>query len=284
MKNHFSILPYFLLLLLLPATAMGQSGTTIDARSYGYSFKGPAGWIHQDLQNGSHFFGSNTIAGLVAVYPHAYDSKEEAKAYAQANGIEEDGMMLLPMGQIENYSTNGIIGIFTGRAQGSAINAAMISLFSPHGGGVSVLVITSPEKFDDTYPALAMSVANSVSLVRPVESQLAQQWRQGLSNKKLTYYNTTSNSTEKKTLVLYENGWFIYGDQSSYSSRDYGSDFSSASQGEDGGKWKILGDGQAILLQLTYNDGSIGQHSLRMKEGTATQVLLDGKRYFTEDL
>lgn len=284
MKNYFSILPYFLLLLLLPAAAMSQSGPTIDAKSYGYSFKGPAGWIHQDLQNGSHFFGSNTIAGLVAVYPHAYDSKEEVKAYVQANGIEEEGMLLTPVGQIENFSTNGLIGTFTGWAEGGAIKAAMVSLFSPHGGGVSIIVLTSPEKFDASYLALAKSVAKSVSLVRPVESQLAQQWRQGLSNKKLTYYNTTSNSTEKRTLILYENGRFVYGDQSSYSSSDYSSDFSSASQGEDGGQWKILGDGQAVQLQITYNDGSISQYSLQMKEGTASQVLIDGSRYFVEDL
>ncbi|SER09794.1 hypothetical protein [Neolewinella agarilytica] len=284
MKTYFSLLSYLLLLLLLPATAMSQSSTTIDAKSYGYSFKSPAGWIHQDLQNGSHFFGSNTIPGLIAVYPHAYDNREEVRAYAQANGMEEDGMLLAPVGQIENFSTNGISGIFTGWAEGSPIKAAMISLFSPHGGGVSIIVMTSPDKFDASYPALAKSVANSVMLVRPVESQLAQQWRQGLSNKKLTYFNTTSNSTEKRTLMLYENGRFVYGDQSSYSSSDYGSDFSSASQSDDAGQWKILGDGQAIQLQLTYNDGSISQHSLQMKEGTATQILLDGRRYFTEDL
>ena len=280
MKTFFSLL----LLLLLPAAVMSQSSTTIDAKSYGYSFKSPAGWIHQDLQNGSHFFGSNTVAGFVLVFPHTYEDKEAVRSYTQMNGIEEDGMVLAPSGQIENFSTNGLIGTFTGWAQGSAIKAMVITLFSPHGGGVSIMTMTSPDKFDASYPALAKSVANSVTLVRPVESPLAQQWRQGLSNKKLTYLNTTSNSTEKKILILYENGRFVYGDQSSYSSSDYGSDFSSASQGDDAGQWKILGDGQAIQLQLTYNDGSISQHSLQMKEGTATQILLDGRRYFTEDL
>jgi len=263
---------------------ISQSMTTIDTKSYGYSFKSPDGWIHQDVQNGSHLFGSNTLPGLIAVYPHAHDSKEAIRAYTQANGIEEEGMLLFPEGSIDNFSTNGIIGTFTGWAEGSAIKAAMISLFSPHGGGVSIMVITSPDKFDDSYLVLARSIANSVSLYLPIESDPAKAWRTGLSNKKLTYLNTTSNMTEKTTLLLYENGRFIYGDQSSYSSRDYTSDFYTASQSEDGGKWKILGDGQAIQLQLTYNDGSISQYTLSTKEGTATQILLDGKRYFTESL
>ncbi|MFK8161647.1 MAG: hypothetical protein AB8H12_04210 [Lewinella sp.] len=283
MKDYFFVLPY-LLLMLLPATLVSQSGATIDAKSYGYSFTVPDGWIHQDLQNGSHLFGSNTTAGLILVYPHAYDNKEEVKAYVQANGIEEDDMLLTPLGRIDDFSTNGIVGTFSGWAEGSAIKAAMISLFSPHGGGVSIAAITSPEMFNDSYLVLAKSVANSVSLYRPVESQLAKEWRKGLSNKKLTYFNTTSDMTEKRILLLYENGWFIYGDESSYSSSDYASDFSSASNSENGGQWKILGDDQAVQLQLTFNDGSISQHSLRMKEGTATQVLIDGARYFTEDL
>jgi len=284
MKYHFSVLPFLLLVLLLPATVLSQSSATIDSKAYGYSFKSPDGWVHQDAQNGSHLFGSNTIPGLIAVFPHAYDNKDEVKAYAQANGIQEDGMSLTPLGKIDYFSSNGIIGTFTGRADGSAVKVAVISLFAPHGGGVSVFAATSPEEFNDSYVVLAKSIANSIKLYRPVESKLVKEWRTGLSNKKLTYYNTTSNMAEKSTLLLYENGWFIYGDESSYSSTDYASTFSSASTSDDGGKWVILGDDHEVQLQLTFNDGSTYLYSLRLKEGSATQVMIDGRRYFTEDL
>lgn len=284
MKNYFSFFPFLILLVLLPAAVLSQSSAKIDSKAYGYSFKAPDGWIHQDAKNGSHLFGSNTIPGLIAVFSHTYDNKEEVKAYAQANGIQEDGMSLTPLGQIDYFSTNGIIGTFTGWADGSAVKVAVISLFAPHGGGVSIFAATSPEEFNDSYVILVKSIAKSAELYRPVESNLVREWRNGLSNKKLTYYNTTSSMAEKSTLLLYENEWFIYGDESSYSSTDYSSTFSSASTSKDGGKWKILGDDHEVQLQLTFNDGSTYLYSLELKEGSATQVLINGDRYFTEDL
>ncbi|MEL7159635.1 MAG: hypothetical protein AAFN92_02665 [Bacteroidota bacterium] len=277
--------PYLLaLLLLLPLVGSSQSETRIQSGAYGYSFAAPAGWVHQDMKNGSHVFGSNSIPGIVAVIHHDYDSKEEVKAYAQINGIQEEGMSLTLLGEIDDFSSNGIIGTFNGTLGGSTVKAAVVSLFSPHGGGVSVFAATAPEAFDDSYLTLVKATANSVQFARLVESNLVRQWKNGLSNKKLTYYNTTSNMAEKSMLFLYENGWFIYADESSYSSTDYSSTFSSASTSENGGKWNVTGDEREVQLQLTFNDGSTYLYPLDLKEGSATQVLINGQRYFTEDL
>lgn len=284
MNNHFYHFFILKVLFLIPFSVFSQPEILIQSKSYGYSFKSPAGWIHQDLKNGNHLFGSNSVAGIVAIIHHAYDNIEEVKAYAQSNGIEEDYMSLQPIGEIEYFSSNGITGTFKGWIDGSPAKAAVICLFSPNGGGVSIYAATSPDKFSPSYTTIAKTIANSTQFYDPIESDLVKEWKEKLSNKKLIYYNTTDNAAEKATYFLYENGWFIYADESSYSSTDHSSTFSAASTSDNGGKWKIIGDENEVLLELIYNDGSIYAHSIKQKEGSETQIMIDGNRFFTKDL
>lgn len=288
MKTHLSPSLSSLILFFIPFSMFAQSGKLIQSNAYGCSFNAPVGWIHQDLGSGNHLFGSNEIAGVIAVLQHDYNGKEEIKTYAQTQGIDEDGMSLQAIGSLTYFSSNGIKGTFVGWIDGSKAKVAVISLFSPNGGGVSIFAATSPEQFNSSYMTLAEGIANSVKFKRPVESNLVRQWTQGLSNKKLTYYNTTDYAAEKRIYFLYANGQFSYKDESSYSSTDHYTDhsstFSSVSSGKNSGLWKVIGDDHEVQLQLTYSDGSVYNLSLQLKEGTETQVLINGNRYFTSDL
>lgn len=286
MKMLFRILLICCCTFLITAT-FGQA-KTIKAPSYGYSFTAPVDWIHQDIGNGYHLLGSNAVPGFILIMPHTYSDKTAIKALAQTEGIIDQGISLQAVGAVEYYGKNGISGTFKGITDGELAEAAALCLFSPHGGGILILAMTSPAQFNTTYMQLAEGVAKTVKFSTPVESQLAKTWRQGLTHKKLVYYNTTSTSSEKNTYYLYHNGTFEYAGGISSSSTNYYSDqtvtISSAGTDADAGQWTVVGDEQSVQLYLVYNNGNEALFNLQLKEGTETQILLNGDRYFVQDL
>lgn len=277
---------YFLILLGLGplASLQSQSSKTISSTSLGFQFDTPEGWIHQDLQNGSHLFGSNTIPGLLAVFVHSYNDKEEVRRLCRVEGIQDESMHLMPEGEIRNHGTNGLEGIFNGWVEGEQAKVAVVSLFSPNGGGLSIFAATSPQVFNQNYLQYAKSIAQTVRFTKPVESPLVGQWKQMIANRKLVYYNTTDYGTQKTTFWIYGDGSFAYGDESSFSSTDVYTDhtstFSGASQDQNSGQWDIVADDHNAQLVLTYNSGETGYYTIQMKEGSSSQVLLNGSRYF----
>ncbi len=246
----------------------------------GYQFKGPSGWSHQLVENDIHFFQSKDQMSSMIILPHDYSDINEVKLAAQTEGIQEDNMILMPSGQIENYGSNGLMGTFLGWIDAVNAKACIISLFSPYGGGLTIMTYAQKSKFNSSYIEATKKIASSIKFSKPVESAIAKQWKAKLNNRKLVYYNTGSNSTEKITYTLYDNSQFIYYSSYSYASSDTYNDYSSASQDDDTGNWKIKEDHNGVFIEFKYNNGSISQQYLKMKEGSNAQVLLNGSRYF----
>jgi len=246
----------------------------------GYQFKGPNGWEYQLLENYIHFFQSDDKISAIVILPHDYNDINQIKLLAQTEGIQEDNMLLMPSQQVENYGNNGLLGTFSGWIDGVSAKAAIISLFSPYGGGVTIMAYTQQNQFNSSYIAAAKKIANSVKFTKPVESESLKQWQKKLTNQKLVYYDTGDNSTQKMTYTLYSNGQFLFYNESSYSSSDYDSDFSYAGSKDDSGNWKIKEDHNGIFIDFNYLNGSSSRQYLKMKEGSYSQIFLNGSRYF----
>ena len=282
---------YNFLLFLLLVSNFGFSQHTdnmISNTSRGYTFKAPIPWKYQNLQNGMHLFGHNEIPGILAVMEHDYDNMQLVASTVTSQGIQEAEMRLTLLGSIEQLKQNAILGTFAGYLDGAEVKATVASLFSPHGGGISVFALTTPDKFNTSYEDLVKTIANTVIFKKPIESALVKQWQSFLSGRKLTYYNTNDSVAEKMIYVLYDNGWFVFLDESFYGSKDEYTDhtywFSSLTTNKNAGQWKIVGNDTNATLQLEYNNGNASTRSLKMKEGSQSQILLNGKRFFTESL
>ena len=109
----------------------------------GYQFRAPSRWTYQLLDEHIHVYKSGDQMSSIIVLPHDYNDKNEVKLAAQSEGIQEDGMMLFALSQIQDYGANGILGTFSGWIDGVGSKAAVISLFSPYGGGVTMMAYTN---------------------------------------------------------------------------------------------------------------------------------------------
>jgi len=191
-------------------------------------------------------------------------------------------------GEIADYGANGLYANFKGMSEGQSIKAAATTMLSPYGGGLTVLALTTADKFTDEYKSITKSVANSMKFMQPVESALVKEWKSRITGKLLKYMNTGDNSTSTTTYSLYTNGAFRYYNSSSYSSVDHYVDHdlyaSSASQDDDTGTWEITGSETEATLVVTYKNGKVGRLGLESKEGSRGQIYLNGSRYFILDL
>ncbi|MFK8037138.1 MAG: hypothetical protein AB8B74_02525 [Crocinitomicaceae bacterium] len=250
----------------------------------GYQFKGLRSWNYQLLENYIHYFQSEDLTSSMIILPHDYTDRNQVKLVAQTEGIQEDDMVLLASEQIIDFGSNGILGAFSGWIDGVNSKAAIISLFSPHGGGVTIMVYTKQSRFNSSYMEAVKKIANSVKFTKPVESELVKQWRKKLSSKKLVYYNTGDNSTEKITYTLYANSQFSFYNSSSYASSDTYNDYSSASTNDDSGNWKIKEDNTGVFIEFKYMNGTSSSQYLKKKENSYSQIFLDGMRYFITEI
>lgn len=108
-------------------------------------------------------------------------------------------------------------------------------------------------------------------------------WTQRLAGRQLLFLQTGGGGTSKATLDLYANGRFRFASSSSYSSGGF-SEFSYADQDSDDGTWKVVDrGGMTVLVTVSSKGGKTAE--MRVQPGqTATQVLLNGKRFFIRAL
>lgn len=250
----------------------------------GYQFKAPIGWSYQLIENGVHYYQSIDKISSIVILEHAYSDRKQVKAVAESEGIQEENTILFTSEPIKDFGTNGILGTFSGWIEGVNSKAAIVSLFSPHGGGITVMVYSHKKDFNLSYVEIAKKIANAVKFSKPIVSELVTQWENKLINKKIVYYNTGSNSTEKTSYTLYTNKQFLYYSSSSYASSDTYNDYSSASSSDASGTWKIKEDKTGIYIEFQYSNGNVSSQYLTMKEKSNTQIFLNGTRYFIKGI
>lgn len=268
----------------------GQATGKVDYKHLGVSFTIPNGWVGQEAEMG-YMMGSNSVPGIILLLPHDQSyTLEQIKAQAQAGLNEGNGTNLQLSGTLNELGSGAVGSEFTGTLEWQPAKAYIIGMTNPHGLGLSIVSVTTADQYNDQYPAYAKAVMRSVAFRKPESKEDIGEWKEWMSNVKLTYmesYSSVSPGADgmtgggyslSKEIDLCRAGYFNYYGSSHIST---GSDNSSAfnnSNSKGNGSWDIqVGADGNLLLVLTFNDGSTSSYTLTYKD---KKLFLNGTRYF----
>lgn len=256
------------------------TGKIYTAPDNAFQFNLPKDWVAQVLENGSYLIGHNTKAGFIMVMPHEYVSVAQMQQES-IQGIQEDGISLMPVSEFQAYGNQGLMVDFGGTIQGQPVKSNAIGLVSPHGGGLTILTAVRSDLYSADYLTLIQTIANSVSFSKPKVTAAASNWKTRITNKRLLYMNTSNGFSDKITIDLCDSGQFGYNSNSSGMS---GGATTLTYAGQNGGQgtWKVTSRGQQNVLVLSFHNGEIYEYQLT-KRASMGQVNLDDRRYFIQD-
>ncbi len=275
--------------LLIGHLAFPQLTGRQSYEKLGISFTIPDGWFGQETNEGL-ILASNTMAGFMLLATHNY-SLAQLKQDAQKGINEGNGTVLQLATPIETLSPNAIGGLFEGTMEYQPAKAYSISVVNPYetGPGVTIAAITTSEMYNQEYEKLCKSIFNSLKFTKVDRTSELSEWKQWLSNVRLTYMDSYYSSsytdggvsggysTERK-IDLCSRGYFNYGNYSDVSVS--GAGVSGYSQGNtDGqGKWEIkIGESGDPELFLNFYNGEVYNYHLEYKE---EKLFMNGDRYF----
>jgi len=259
----------FCCLLLTPCFAQGTDERVSDTAA-GFSFSAPTGFSGDRGADGFSFINREKTI-LLVVRPHQYSTFEAA---VKDTTIEPGVKILVEPRDLKNGGKFVRLGKPT--AQGLAIIDIFV-LFSPNGGGVTVIGLTDEKNAGDSLTAAA-GIAGSVSFTRPQVSASSSAWASVLSGKHLLYLYSGNGYFEEKHIYLCGSGVFLQRTgQGGFSPGDVdGPSF--GARGGRRGTWTINGNN----LVLRFQDGSVGQFAITRRQAS-NEVGLNGNRYFLEN-
>ncbi|MBC8151627.1 MAG: hypothetical protein H7Z72_01815 [Bacteroidetes bacterium] len=257
------------------ARASGQSFSDPDG---GYRFTSPTGWTLQSQQGGWVFkrTGRETV---LTVSPHQYASVE-AVLVDVADQRDAASNTALTASK-ERYGANGVLVTFSGTLKGQPMVLTILTLVSPHGGGVTLTTIAPRAEHTGELPQTLKSIAATVTFSKPQMSAVARQWQQWLSGRQLLYFYTVSGFSERQSYDLCPGGTFVYNADASASSSNINDSFSAATRGGNSGSWHVTVEGNQAVLVLNYRDGRVARLTAANNNG-GNGILLNGKRYLTQ--
>ena len=265
-------------LLFVPCFAQGSAEERVSDTVAGFSFGAPTGFTGDRGADGfSYVNREKTI--LLVVRPHRYDTFEAA---VRDTKLDAGTKIVVQPQDLKNGGK--FVRLAKPTSEGLAIVDIFV-LFSPNGGGVSVIGL-SDEKNADTSLRSAAEIAKSIAFTRPqapagssppaVSSSSA--WQSVLSGKHLLYLYSGNGYFEEKHIYLCESGVFLQRTgQGGFSPGDVdGPSF--GARGGRRGTWSITG----TTLALRFQDGSVGQYAITRRQAS-NEVGLNGNRYFLEN-
>lgn len=279
-----------LLFICTYITVFSQATGKVDYKHLGVSFTIPNGWMGQEAEMG-YMMGSNNVPGLILMLPHDQSyNLEQIKAQAQAGLNEGNGTNLQLAGQLTPLGKGAVGGEFTGTLEWQAAKAYIIGMTNPHGLGLTILAITTSDKYNDQYPGYAKAVMNSVQFRQPESKEDIGEWKEWMKNVKLTYmesYSSISPGVDgmtgggynlSKEIDLCGAGYFNYYGSSNISTGSNNTSAYNNSNSQGNGTWDIRvgADGNPLLV-LSFNDGSTSSYTLTYKD---KKLYLNGTRYF----
>ncbi|MCP5050073.1 MAG: hypothetical protein GY940_23105 [bacterium] len=249
---------------------------------WGMTFKTPAGWTAKLTESG-YVLGSNNQKGLMIILPHEAKSLQQLRMEAQ-QGLHEGNTNLNPSGALNTFGQNGIAGEFKGTLEGQQAQAYAIGLISPYGPGATILVAAEPQSFSNKHKESANQLARSIQFFKPPVSPVARQWKQTLSNCKLSYYSRYSSSgsgyTTETSIDLCAKGFFRYGNKDETVLNAVPGTVTggySMSYGKGSGTWSVTIRGQNVILVLKFYNNKVWEYTVTTDEKQRTY--LNGKRY-----
>jgi hypothetical protein len=238
---------------------------------WGLSFAIPPTWKVGE-RAGNLVLGSDTEAGLMVIRFVRKTSLESLSEDYQ-EGLQEEGLQLMPASQLENFpagAARGLAGEMAGSANdGSRLRARVIAVLSPYGDAPVVFGLTTEEKYPQLKPrveALARSMTFTKPQTPPINAAVAGQY--------IYFYSSSvgGSYSRQELLNLCSNGAFNRGGEI-YSS---GSAGTAAGQSGSGGQWSAEGDNFRGTLILTFNNGNTARVAYQKAGG---DIVLDGKKY-----
>ncbi len=274
---------------LVAAVAAGvgaaQDGQVVDYPALGVRFTIPPGWTGRELDE-MVVLASTTVPGLVVLRPHDHREIAELRAEAEAGIDDGAGTTLKPQGTLAPLGATGLSGEFRGRFDGTPATAYAVGLVNPHGRGLTVVAVTSPEAYTPAHQALALEVARSVEFSAPRVPAVVVEWRQGLTGRRLARYASAyggssggySGFQSREQFHLCGSGEFLYGGQESGSFDAPGAFGSTGGRSTGSGRWDVVvnPDG-GPWLQLRYHSGAVENYRLEQR---GANTYLNGARYF----
>lgn len=258
-------------------SAPSATGSRLTDAANGYSFQLPSGF-QAAAQEGSYVVTKSGVAFQLSVTPHYYNDLQVIRQ--EIADVDDPASNTQLRATTAPYGSNGLLVRLSGTAQGQPVVIEVITLLSPHGGGVAIAGAGSGGAYSAAATSALKTLANSVQFSKPQTSPLAEQWKQQLLNKKLTYLYTGNGFSEKKVLRLCSNGRFTFSSDDSYLSNDAYSNFSAAGSDGSQGSWKVVARGNQAILRLQADQGTAKEYTLAPK--ASGEIYLNQQRYFVE--
>ena len=250
---------FFALLGILYGTAMpeppksGGAAVGGPTRFSGWNieYKLPQGWQVGQTLGRLQVLGSNTEAGAIFLAPGMYSKAEEAIADLSQfyQSLNLQGVPVEPPKNTTIAGLQAVIATYASMDQmGRTVQGRFISLLTPHGTGLNLLGMTTPEQMPrlaGTLDRLAASVtAKPPSVNRQAVQALAGTWLlyQGKYSGGSSSTGTTSRSHEE-TVVFDGQGSFQWQSSSSVSvmTPGYSGGAGGASSDADRGTYTVIG-------------------------------------------
>jgi hypothetical protein len=284
MKNSTS----FLLILLFPALCVAQITGKVNYDNVGISFTIPDNWKGQE-GDGMLILGSDITPGFVLVTTHNYTTEQLIQE--SKNGINMEGGTSLSLSEdLKTLSPNALAGSYKGIMEYQSAEAFVIAISNPTGGpGISIMAATLQHLFSEEHKKACMDLYKSLEFKKVDRSKELNEWKQWLSNVRLTYMDSHYSSayteggisagySSKTTIDLCSAGYFNF---YSSSNTTFSGDGVSAYGGDKDtgdGSWKIgIGATGNPALILNFQNGEQYTYSL---EYSNEELYLDGDRFF----
>jgi len=238
----------------------------------GYSFTRPDGWVHQHA-DGQILLGSHTIPGVISVFPHQAKSMQELHGLMQL-GIQEEGVFLNLDGNVQQKGSNGVVGYYNGSVQGEQARGYGMGLLSPHGGGIYILAVSTPQKLGQEIMAAADYLASNTqfnkrktgdsNLVRHFSGEWA--WTSGYRTSWMTFFPDGSYSDQSEA---------SYSGNMSDGSGNVTGNWGVAGQDSNRGRWSIQGTIDSGVITVINPDGSQNRYEYSV-------FIERGEKYYRE--
>lgn len=268
------------ILCSLSEVVFGQQTGNINYEQLGISFTIPDGWVGQEAEE-VYLISSYSQPGFMMLSIQEYASQEKMRQEMQAGYQEGFTTSLQPVGSVETIDQNTLGAEYGGVLEGQKAKAYVTGTINDFGQDVYIMAATTADLYSPMYKQLAFELEQSLifSEVKP-----SQDWKNLLSNTKLTYmdsYSSTSYTSggfsggysTEAVFDLCSKGYFNYYGSSNMS---FGSDVSSgysSDSGQGSGEWDVVGN----TLQLKFRNGEVWEYELTMEDG---KTFLNGYRYF----
>ena len=228
---------------------------------YGYKFRKPAGWNHQNGE-GYILLGSNTVPGLISVFPHQ-SATMQAMMIEMQQGLQDEGISLTVSSQVEQKSTNMASVNCQGTVQGEQAKGYCLGVLSPNGGGIYILAVSTPDKLGNDIIAAANAIGQNTIFSKPSAGDQSL-----VTHFSGEWVYTTGYRTD--WMMFYPDGTYSDQYEASYSGNfeDGGGNvtgnWGALGQESNRGRWNVQGNKDAGVITVIESDGSQSRYEYRV--------------------